>query len=81
MVGKVLQTAPTVDCGVFAKARSVNKAMRNSIIQEPNREMGKPIDFEDLKDALNSNKEVMKVLKKSFEETSVFKVKGLYDLP
>ena len=81
LVGKVLQNAPTVDCGVFAKARSVNKAMRNSIIQAPNREMGKPIDFEDLKDALNSNKEAMKVLKKSFEETSVFKVKGLYDLP
>lgn len=81
LVGKVLQKAPTVDCGVFAKARSVNKAMHNSIMQNPNREMGKPMDFEDLKDALNSNKEVMKVLKEAFEETPVFKVKGLYDLP
>lgn len=78
LVGKVLQNAPTVDCGVFAKARAVNKAMRNSIIQAPNREMGKPIDFEDLKDALNSNKEAMKVLKESFEEAPLVEV-GLCD--
>ena len=79
LVGKTLQKAPTADCCVFAKARGVNRAMRNSIIQD--REMGKPIDFEDFKETLNSNKEAMDVMKGIFAESKPVKVKGLYDGP
>ena len=81
LVGKALQKAPTADCGVFAKAREIDRAMRNSIIQD--REMGKPIDFEDFKETLNSNKEAMDVMHGIFEEAdhNLVKVKGLYDGP
>lgn len=79
LVGKALQKAPTADCGVFAKARETNRAMRNSIIQD--REMGKPMDFEDFEETLNSNEEAMDVMKGIFAEAKPVKIKGLYDVP
>lgn len=79
LVAKALQKAPTADCGVFDKAKVVNRSMRNSIMQD--REMGKPIDFEDLKDAINSSKEAMDILKKEmFPKAGLVKV-GMYDGP
>ncbi len=79
LVAKALQKAPTADCGVFDKAKAINRGIRNSIMQD--REIGKPMDFADLKDTLNSNGEAMDVMRGIMAEADLVKVKGLYDGP
>lgn len=80
LVGRALQKAPAIDCGVFAKAREANRATYNAIRQ--NREIGKAIDVDEFKEVLNSNKEAMAVIKNEiFAAAKPVQVKGLYDGP